>query len=731
MVGAATIIYSLCEQSSTSSKVINNETLLRGVQGGGFLEKNPPGRRRQSIEKVSLRVVSPNGDEILQAGEKFLIQWESEPGVEKVKLEYSPDNGSTYFSIASNLDNTGYYEWLVPYHMASGCLVRVSEVKERKVPPVGLFYEVDFRVNGVDSSNDGDIFSIFLGDATNDTIKHNIPGISFMRESNGKSYITLYDRIREIGRSSEFNDRWHNIQVLMDNAFDQISVILDEKLVLENIPRDLMAYFSPALSFSVDQVNTNAVEFDDIVVKAFYSADEKNQWISLFNEDFKRFSGDNGLEKHGWRTKGEQAIESHRKEEEKGAFVNIIPDSALKTLVLQPGNGEQVTVVKSFDIPVDFPFDVSDKPFEIRYNNAMDNEAAVHEPGDAYAGGGHGSSSNYFSTTPKTTALTNSNPGRTQTGTLVDTYYIYSFDNKLMAEYDQNGVCTKEYIYLGNRLLAEYKPQSDEYFYYMTDQINSTRVITNGSGDVVYSEAYSPYGEVQRTWTDNYKPKMKFSGKEREYYSDLDYFGARYYDHKSFRFHSVDPIINRDEALVDPQLWNLYAYCRNNPVTYFDPDGRDSIFEKLKKIVDPVVPKGILPANMLPDTMYMDDWEEHKKSVDKQVEKAIGIAVIIGGVIVVIEISSGNEISGKTPHGEKRAKQARDGDTHRQVGDPNRVVREGRQFYDTESGHTIHTKGNNAIVTNNKGEEVTRFKTSRRNIQKNIKSGKWKPINNE
>ena len=107
----------------------------------------------------------------------------------------------------------------------------------------------------------------------------------------------------------------------------------------------------------------------------------------------------------------------------------------------------------------------------------------------------------------------------------------------------------------------------------MTDQVNSTRVITNGSGDVVYSEAYSPYGEVQKTWTDNYKPKMKFSGKEREYYSDLDYFGARYFD-KSFRFNSLDPIINREEALVNPQLWNLYAYCSDNPITYFDPDGR-------------------------------------------------------------------------------------------------------------------------------------------------------------
>ncbi len=94
---------------------------------------------------------------------------------------------------------------------------------------------------------------------------------------------------------------------------------------------------------------------------------------------------------------------------------------------------------------------------------------------------------------------------------------------------------------------------------------------------MVYSAAFDPYGGMQKQWVNTYQPSLKFSGKERESKSEMDYFGARYYDHQRYRFISVDPVINKDEALVNPQLWNLYAYCRNNPITYLDPDGRTEL----------------------------------------------------------------------------------------------------------------------------------------------------------
>ncbi len=66
--------------------------------------------------------------------------------------------------------------------------------------------------------------------------------------------------------------------------------------------------------------------------------------------------------------------------------------------------------------------------------------------------------------------------------------------------------------------------------------------------------------------------RQQFTGKERDTETGLDYFGARYYSGAQGRFTSPDPE-NASADPADPQSWNGYAYARNNPLKYVDPDG--------------------------------------------------------------------------------------------------------------------------------------------------------------
>lgn len=116
--------------------------------------------------------------------------------------------------------------------------------------------------------------------------------------------------------------------------------------------------------------------------------------------------------------------------------------------------------------------------------------------------------------------------------------------------------------------------------YFHTDAVGNVLALTSGSGAVVESHDYYPFGEE---WcagvpcsTVTAGQAKRFTGKERDAETGLDYFGARYYGSRIGRFTTVDPVYNWNANLVDPQRWNRYAYGRNNPLRYVDPNGEDA-----------------------------------------------------------------------------------------------------------------------------------------------------------
>ncbi|MCE5308350.1 MAG: RHS repeat-associated core domain-containing protein [Acidobacteriales bacterium] len=66
---------------------------------------------------------------------------------------------------------------------------------------------------------------------------------------------------------------------------------------------------------------------------------------------------------------------------------------------------------------------------------------------------------------------------------------------------------------------------------------------------------------------------LKFTGKERDTLTGLDYFGARYYGSSYGRFESPDPK-SAGADRQNPQSWNGYNYALNNPLAFVDPNGK-------------------------------------------------------------------------------------------------------------------------------------------------------------
>ena len=175
-------------------------------------------------------------------------------------------------------------------------------------------------------------------------------------------------------------------------------------------------------------------------------------------------------------------------------------------------------------------------------------------------------------------------------GMLKNVKYHYDGEGRRIKK-EVVGGRTTTYVYnvLG-QLVAEYAGTVPAALRYLTpDHLGSTRVVTAANQaqneGVLTRHDYLPFGQEiepgrgDRSMVFGYTasladgPAQKFTGKERDNESRLDYFGARYFGAAAGRFTSADAPF-ADQFAANPQSWNLYSYTRNNPLARVDPDGR-------------------------------------------------------------------------------------------------------------------------------------------------------------
>ena len=85
----------------------------------------------------ALRLLHPDGGEILIADTEYTVEWESEGNIEDVLIEYSINGGYAWMEVSSpNAGNSGSYSWRVPYISSNTCLVRISDVNDNSISDV-------------------------------------------------------------------------------------------------------------------------------------------------------------------------------------------------------------------------------------------------------------------------------------------------------------------------------------------------------------------------------------------------------------------------------------------------------------------------------------------------------------------------------------------------------------------------------------------------------------------
>ena len=108
------------------------------------------------------------------------------------------------------------------------------------------------------------------------------------------------------------------------------------------------------------------------------------------------------------------------------------------------------------------------------------------------------------------------------------------------------------------------------------DWLGSSRLATKWDHSVYAKESYAPFGE---TYNENATGDRSFTGQDQDTTQGLYDFLFRRHNPISGRWISPDPAGWDAVDPADPQSLDRYAYVRNSPMVYVDPDGTSACYD--------------------------------------------------------------------------------------------------------------------------------------------------------
>ena len=152
--------------------------------------------------------------------------------------------------------------------------------------------------------------------------------------------------------------------------------------------------------------------------------------------------------------------------------------------------------------------------------------------------------------------------------------FLY-YQGELIAEADKSEEPISRYI-LGYGVAAGWNQGREGYYSYHLDEQNSTAYILGAGGEIENVYQYDAFGVIKKS-QERIQNRILYTGQQYDRISEQYYLRARYYNPVVGRFLQED--VYRGDGL------NLYTYCKDNPVVYYDPSGYTSRKER-KSITD-------------------------------------------------------------------------------------------------------------------------------------------------
>ena len=146
----------------------------------------------------------------------------------------------------------------------------------------------------------------------------------------------------------------------------------------------------------------------------------------------------------------------------------------------------------------------------------------------------------------------------------VSRFIFYNGEMQAEADEDLNAISRN---IPGYGVAASEVEGQDGYHAYHLDERNNTAYITGSQRSVENFYEYDAFGAIRRQ-SEKIQNRILYTGQQYDQETAQYYLRARFYNPVVGRFLQED--VYRGDGL------NLYAYCANNPVMYYDPSGYES-----------------------------------------------------------------------------------------------------------------------------------------------------------